>query len=170
MMQEEGGGNPTRMEIQIRILALKEAYFESLHRAVIECPFVYVRKSDAPSRKHFYPIFYRNGTPMEVPRTAGIYLIYRIEEDQPLYCGESRNLYARIEYHFSDDPDAIRNSTLKKYFSEERKGLIAMSEDLRFRFVEVPFGRKDFEEFLHEHYQINTRKKKDPNQTSRCKD
>jgi hypothetical protein len=147
-------------------VAIKEEYFALLHKALIECPFVYVRKSDAPSRKHFYPVFHRDGVPVDVPPAAGIYLIYRKHEDRPFYCGESRSLYRRIEYHFSDDPNAIRDSTLKKYFSEDRKGLVAMSKDLRFRFVEVPFGRRDFEEFLHEHYQLNTRKKKGPNPES----
>lgn len=151
------------MEAQTRILALREEYFALLHQALLACPFVYVRKSDTPSRKHFYPIFYRDELPVEVPRLAGVYLIYRTSEDRPFYCGESRSLYHRIEYHFSDDHDAIRDSTLKKYLNEKRKDLAAMAEDLRFRFVEVPFGRNDFEEFLHEHYRINTRKKKEPN-------
>ncbi len=106
-------------------------YFAELHEELLACALVEVRRSDAKSRKHHYPEFGRNGQPCDLLRSGGVYLVYRlVDEDRPLYCGQSGNLYQRLEYHFSDDPDAIAGSTLKRDLAIGRRSLAAMCDDL----------------------------------------
>jgi len=101
---------------------------------------------------------------IKLPTDPGIYAIYSKTEwmytDTPLYIGEASNLRQRINYHFSESQSAKRESTLKKTLHKLKFNTKIPTCDLVcFKYVKIPFGRKEIETLLHSHYNINTKKK-----------
>jgi hypothetical protein len=118
-------------------------------------------------KKTSTPSFKQGQSIIKLPKGPGIYFVYRINEERPFYCGESGNLKSRLEYHFSNRKDAIEHSTLKKCFIDiNDRTMIAMSDMLCIKIIEVPFCRWDVEEFFHKKYSINTKKNKKKNNSS----
>ena len=102
---------------------------------------------------------------IEIPKSPGIYAIYSrvhfpVEGPEPVYIGEAGNLKRRINYHFSESTSAKREGTLKKTLKRLGFDMNEPTRDLvYFKYVEVPFGRKEIETLLHEEFNINTKKK-----------
>ena len=127
-----------------------------------KAPHCSVRVATAGRRKFE---FFRNGGVFRLPPNAGIYVVYALSDqdcEPPIYAGESSNLRQRVEYHFSESATAKKNSTLKKTL--KKNGLSAdkpTHELIRFKYVEVPFGRKEIELMVHDEHGINTKDKGD---------
>jgi hypothetical protein len=101
---------------------------------------------------------------IKLPTDPGIYAMYPkvdwMYNDTPIYVGEASNLRQRINYHFSESQSAKKESTLKKALLKLQFKRNKPTCDLVcFKYVKIPFGRKEIETLLHEHYSINTKKK-----------
>ena len=99
-------------------------------------------------------------TAVNIPPAPGIYLVYRLDKDTPVYIGGASNLHRRLAFHFTDSASSNNASTLKQYLRKDRlwDGKTPISRCFRFRFFEVPFGRNEIEQFLHMEYKVNTGK------------
>lgn len=118
-------------------------------------------------KKTSTPVFIQGETTIKLPTNPGIYLVYRTNDESPFYCGETGNLKARLEYHFSNRKDAIEDSTLKKCFDDPNdRTMIAMADMLYLKIIEVPFCRWDVEKFFHKKYNINTKKVRKKSRTN----
>ena len=95
-----------------------------------------------------------------LPTEPGIYLIYPLSSDTPVYIGEASDLRRRLTYHFADSPSSNKESTLKKNLRKagiwDRKHSI--DSFFRFRCFTVSFGRTEVEEHLHVTHKVNTGK------------
>ena len=100
---------------------------------------------------------------IKLPTEPGIYAIYSKADwmytDSPVYIGETSNLRQRINYHFSESPSAKKGSTLKKALEKIKFKNKPTCDLVCFKYVKIPFGRKEIETLLHERYNINTKKK-----------
>ncbi len=93
-----------------------------------------------------------------LPEAPGIYIVYPLTNDVPVYIGEASNLRRRLTYHFAESLSSNRASTLKKNLRRDGTyddGPIA--QICRLRYVEVPFGRTEIEEYLHTKFRVNTK-------------
>jgi len=145
-------------------MAERNRYFDAVHKAIQSMAFIEVRRSPTKRNGYHQPHFFQDNKLISLPSQSGIYLIYRKNNDVPFYCGEADNLKNRVTFHFKDCPSVRNFSTLKKALPDECRDLFWMSENLRLRIVDIPFGRNDVEEYLHKEYGINTKK----NRASGC--
>ena len=100
-----------------------------------------------------------SGQTIKLPASPGVYLIYPLTDDSPVYIGESSDLCRRLTYHFADSDSSNKESTLKKNL--RRDGLSdgrPLHLCFRLRFIVLPFGRTEIEEHLHANHKINTRR------------
>ena len=109
-------------------------------------------------------VYSYDGMRIMLPSTSGIYAFYSktdwMYSEKPLYIGEANNLHQRIKYHYSESPSAKRDGTLKKTLKKVFSYSDKATRDLVvFKYIEIPFGRKEIETLLHEEYQINTKRK-----------
>ncbi len=105
-------------------------------------------------------VYLSEGERFRLPTGAGIYVVYPKEENVPVYAGEGSNLRQRVEYHFSESKSAKKFSTLKKKLLKKGFKIDAPTHELvRFKFVAVPFGRKEIEGLFHAKHGINTKER-----------
>lgn len=110
-------------------------------------------------------VYSYDGMRIKLPSTSGIYAFYSktdwMYSEKPLYIGEANNLRQRIKYHYSESPSAKREGTLKKALKKIFSPSVerATRDLVVFKYIEIPFGRKEIETLLHEEYQINTKRK-----------
>jgi len=95
------------------------------------------------------------------PKESGIYLIYAIGAETPIYIGSGSNLHRRLTYHFSDSFSSNKNSTFKKNLLRDNlwEGKRSIKSCFCFRYFTVCFGRTEIENHLHTKYQVNTAKR-----------
>jgi len=143
-----------------------EKYFSELDSLIDSVEKITI--SPNKKKKTSTPAFIQGESVIKLPATPGIYFVYRANEERPFYCGESGNLKSRLEYHFSNRKDAIEHSTLKKCFYDiNDRTMIAMSDILCIKIIEVPFCRWDVEDFFHRKYSINRKKVRKKSKTNK---
>lgn len=116
--------------------------------------FCHVESTNSRKGKWRYS---RMGESFRLPKDPGVYVVYPLDSDEPIYAGEAKNLRQRVEYHFSESNSAKKYSTLKKSLRE--KGFpvnLPTCEIVRFKYIVIPFGRREIEELFHIKYGINT--------------
>ena len=113
--------------------------------------------ADRDGRKRIW-IDSQSSQTISLPKKAGIYLVYMMDRPNPVYVGMGSNLRQRMRYHFANNKSSDSNSTLKKNLRESGhwNGTQALEKSVRFKIVEVPFGRVELEKFLHDLWGINT--------------
>jgi len=95
---------------------------------------------------------------ISLPSEAGIYLIYPMGSEMPVYIGQASDLRNRLTFHFSDSASSNNESTVKKYLKKYASwdGSTPIGECFRVRFFVLSFGRLEIEEHLHQTYKVNT--------------
>ena len=89
----------------------------------------------------------------EIPRINGVYMICHIGYPNIVYIGESKDIFDRIwKHHRTGNCSAFR-SNLQKYYSANKNQPIDVQikqflDECVVKYVELPYGRKEFEEYL----------------------
>lgn len=97
------------------------------------------------------------GEVVSLPSEPGLYLIYLLGEQAPVYVGQASDLARRLRYHFAESASSDKSSTLKKVLRQNGHSFDGhLGVHLRARVLCLPFGRMEVEEHLHRTYKVNT--------------
>ena len=94
---------------------------------------------------------------VSIPSESGIYLVYPLTLDIPVYIGEASDLCRRVTYHFAESKSSDNESTLKKNLRRDGHYTSgSLSSIFRIRILPLSFGRTEIEEHLHAAHKVNT--------------
>ena len=145
-----------KSKLETQIKSNLSDYFSIAERLIDSQGYTTVIPSSTIRFGHYQPVFLLNGDVIDIPAVPGVYLVYKMNGEEPFYCGQTGDLKYRITFHFKDAESYRNASTLKKEFPQHERDLNSMSKNLKLRFLTIPYGKCEVEKFFHAKYGINT--------------
>jgi hypothetical protein len=97
-----------------------------------------------------------------IPSAPGVYVFLNSKSMTPIYAGEAGDLRQRVSYHCRNNKDSNQYSTLKKLLRTLHPSTtvdgVFVCQHYVIKYATIPFGRKEVEAYLHQEWQLNTKK------------
>jgi len=144
---------------QILLDNLRTKYLKKTIIRLKDKPAVFI-EADIVSRKYTY--LRRNRSIVLIPESSGVYVFYSQRTHTPVYVGESNNLKKRLSKHCRISGKSVFKSrwvtTWLGVPSSTKDVVSFIHSRMYFKFITMPFGRKEIETDLQSLWKLSNPK------------